>query len=131
MYGKPWHATRDLREKPFPEFIRAPWTTIVDKPGHFALSPSARGKPLNLDLDPVSGAPFENIPAMRGAKMRALLSLPDRGARAVHVTHPVPASARITDLPGSSAAPGEVSRPAGGCRRVPVGAGNDTGADLS
>lgn len=87
MYGKPWHTTSDLREKPFSEFIRAPWTTIVDTPRHFALDSSVRGQPLNLDLDPISGAPFENLLAMRGAKMRALLSLPERGAKVVYVTH--------------------------------------------
>lgn len=89
MYAKPWHTAAHIRELPFSEFIRTPWESTIDAkefPRFHASNPRV-GKPLNLDLHPISGEPFENILALRRAKIEALLSLPKRGARTLFITH--------------------------------------------
>lgn len=106
MYGKPWHTIDAMRALSFSDFIRNPWITYVDNPTFFGLAPDTVGKPLNLDLHPVTGKPFENILAMRQNKMEALLSLPMRGAKTVFVTHsevsqdPTRLFAELSDITG-------------------------------
>lgn len=53
----------------------------------FKVLPDHAGLPINLDIHPITGQPFENILHLRDAKMRAMLSYPDRGARTVFTTH--------------------------------------------
>ena len=80
LHRRPWHVSKDLKSLPFSEFIRAEWSTIVNKISDFKL-PNDGGyqdRPLLLDRDPVTGAPFANIIKLRDAKNRGLWSLANR-----------------------------------------------------
>ncbi|QQA41923.1 hypothetical protein [Pelagovum pacificum] len=88
LYSKPWHADPQLRRHGFSEFIRAKWRSSVDDHRHFRLwrGDSRVGQPLNADLHPLTGQPFNSVFELRAAKMAAHLSLPHRGARVVFTT---------------------------------------------
>lgn len=75
MYAKPWHTTPEMQRLPFSEFIRAPWDTVIDRPRYFGGKDAAEitGQPLQQDRDPVSGARFANLFALRRAKLAHLL----------------------------------------------------------
>ncbi|MEM8576748.1 MAG: hypothetical protein AAGF60_02755 [Pseudomonadota bacterium] len=76
MHAKPWHAAPELQRLGFSDFIRAPWTTVLDKMKYFETTglPAAQGQPLQYDRHPLTGAPFENLFALRRAKLQGLLS---------------------------------------------------------
>lgn len=86
LYAKPWHSIEEIRSLSFSEFIREPWITYVDKADDFLLTPEFEGQPINMDVHPVTGDPFESVLQLRDMKMRAALSLPKRGARSVFTT---------------------------------------------
>lgn len=95
MHTKPWHTTHALQALPFSEFIRAEWDTLVDRPRYFDdLDPLTLGQPLQYDRDPLSGERFENIFALRTAKLRSLLSMLNRDCACV-----------ILRMEGATAAP--------------------------
>ncbi|MBY5932870.1 hypothetical protein KUV51_07655 [Tateyamaria omphalii] len=77
MFSKPWHTTPAMQARPFSDFIRAPWDTIIDRPRYFeGLIPNGSiGAPLQHDRHPVTGARFENLFKLRTAKLQAMLSL--------------------------------------------------------
>lgn len=82
LYARPWHAHPDMQLLPFDAFIRAPWHSIVDRPTDFEMlhdELDAEGAALQLDRHPMTGAQFENIFALRRAKLESLLSLAKRG----------------------------------------------------
>ncbi|MEL6888900.1 MAG: hypothetical protein AAFO86_09335, partial [Pseudomonadota bacterium] len=85
MYQKPWHTTPEMQALPFSRFIRAPWTTIIDRPRYFRglMAEGSVGAPLQQDRDPATGLPFDNIFAMRRSKLASLLTLPARGCTCV------------------------------------------------
>ena len=97
MFSKPWHSSANLRNLSFSEFIRHEWTSTVDAAFHFRMhtNDSRVGQPLNADLHPITGQPFSSLLELRKAKMEALLSLPNRGARVIYTTH-----AKVTANPG-------------------------------
>jgi len=79
MYAKPWHTKPGMQALAFSEFIRAPWDTIIDRPRYFgAAEAGAVGQPLQQDRDPLTGAVFDNLFALRRAKLTALLSYLNR-----------------------------------------------------
>jgi hypothetical protein len=80
MYSKPWHTTPEMQALAFSDFLRAPWTTIIDDPRYFRKSAEADapGQPLLPDLDPATGTAFANLFALRQAKLRSLLGFVQR-----------------------------------------------------
>lgn len=85
MFAKPWHTSQAMQALPFSEFIRAEWDTRLDKMRYFEGIglPAAQGQPLQLDRDPLTGARFENLFALRRAKLAGLLSYLARDCTAV------------------------------------------------
>lgn len=89
LYKRPWHATAEVQSRSFADFLRAPWDSYVDKLGHFdGIAPRLHplGHTLQWDRHPITGAPYENIFAMRNLKHRALMSLPARGGSVAYVS---------------------------------------------
>lgn len=85
MHAKPWHSAPDLQALEFPDFIRAPWDTRIDRARYFggdAAKPML-GQPLLADRDPVTGAMPENLFALRRMKLNILLSYANRGSTCV------------------------------------------------
>ena len=77
MHSKPWHTPPHMQRMTFAEFSRAPGETVVDRARYFG-GPEARplvGRALQHDRDPISGAPYANLFALRSAKIRALTGM--------------------------------------------------------
>lgn len=87
MFQKPWHTTADMQALPFDAFIRAPWDTIIDRPRYFEglIADGSQGAPLQADRDPISGARYANLFALRSAKLSALHSMLGRDCTCVFV----------------------------------------------
>jgi len=88
LYSRPWHSSVAMQRLSFPEFIRAEWQGVVDRPSQFAaLSPElqAKGAILQYDRHPITGMPFETIFAMRNLKAQTWLGLENRGCNLVFV----------------------------------------------
>jgi hypothetical protein len=81
MFAKPWHATPALQALTFPDFLRAPWETVIDRPRYFDGLPwgDQIGQPLQLDRDPLTGLPYAHLLALRRGKLMSHLSLMNRG----------------------------------------------------
>ena len=81
MYKRPWHAHPDLQALPFSDFIRAEWHSIIDRTSDFELvHPELKvdGAELQYDRHPLTGKRFENLFALRRAKMKATLGMLNR-----------------------------------------------------
>lgn len=79
MFAKPWHTPPAMQALEFGAFIRAPWATIIDRPRYFdGIGAPALGQPLQQDRDPVTGAVFDSLFALRRAKLASLLSYLNR-----------------------------------------------------
>ena len=80
MFSKPWHTTPEMQELAFSDFIRAQWTTIIDRPRYFGglIQNNSIGVPLQHDRDPLTGMCFENLFALRQSKLTSLLSMMNR-----------------------------------------------------
>ncbi len=81
MYKRPWHAHPDMQALSFSEFLRAEWRSIVDRPADFEMihpEIDAQDRPLQFDRHPLTGRPFENLFALRRAKMAAVLGMLNR-----------------------------------------------------
>lgn len=75
MHAKPWHAAPQLQALPFSDFIRAPWDSVIDRPRYFgAGAEHVVGQPLQADRDPMTGAPYPNLFALRRGKLIGHLS---------------------------------------------------------
>ncbi len=76
MHAKPWHTTPAMQRLEFGTFMRAPWDTVVDRPRYFERTalPETLGRVLQYDRHPVTGARFDNLFALRRAKLQGLLS---------------------------------------------------------
>lgn len=87
MHAKPWHTRPTLQALEFHDFIRAPWDTIVDRPRYFegATSLGVLGEALQYDRHPLTGEKFENLFALRRAKMAGLLSYLNRDCTVILV----------------------------------------------
>lgn len=83
LFRKPWHATQEVQDASFSEFIRTPFTTCVDQVKYFPKSEV--GDVVQQDRHPITGEAFENPFAMRAAKHEALLGLRSRGCNVVLV----------------------------------------------
>lgn len=84
MHSKPWHTPGDMQALEFSDFIRAPWNTIIDRPRYFGpAEQNAQGMALQQDRDPLTGATFANIFALRQAKLRYLTSVLNRNCTCV------------------------------------------------
>ncbi len=83
MHAKPWHTVPAVQRLPFPEFIRAPWQTIIDRPRYFAGATELVGQPLMQDRHPISGAVFDNLFELRRAKLASLLGYLNRDCTCV------------------------------------------------
>ena len=79
MFARPWHTTAYMQSLPFDDFLRAPWDTIADRPRYFQGLPGIRrGAPLQQDRHPDTGAQFENMFALRRAKLESLTGYLER-----------------------------------------------------
>jgi len=79
MFARPWHTTAQMQSLPFDDFLRAPWDTISDRPRYFQGLPGIRrGAPLQQDRHPDTGAQFENMFALRRAKLESLTGYLER-----------------------------------------------------
>lgn len=85
LFETPWHSTPHLQALDFSAFLRAPWDTVVDKPKYFKgmMQPYMRMAALQHDRDPITGAMFENIFALRKAKLAGLFSMLGRDCPAI------------------------------------------------
>lgn len=85
MFQKPWHTTPAMQALEFSAFIRAEWDTIIDRPRYFEglVVEGSRGAPLQADRDPITGARYANLFALRRAKLAALLSMRARDCTCV------------------------------------------------
>jgi hypothetical protein len=82
MYKRPWHADPAMQELGFSDFLRAEWRSIVDRTSDFDLihpELQADGMDMQYDRHPVTGKRFENLFALRRAKMDAALGMLNRG----------------------------------------------------
>lgn len=82
LYKRPWHVHPDLQTLPFSDFIRAEWHAIIDRTTDFDLvHPELHvdGADLQYDRHPLTGKRFENIFALRRAKMAGHLGMLNRG----------------------------------------------------
>lgn len=83
LFQKPWHATQEVQDASFSDFIRMPFETRVDQVKYF---PKAQvGDVIQQDRHPITGAAFETPFAMRTAKHAAMLGLRERGCNVVFV----------------------------------------------
>ena len=87
MFSKPWHTTAAMQALSFSEFLRAEWDTIIDRPRYFeGLVPDgANGAPLQQDRDPLTGARYANLFALRQAKLHSLISMLNRDCTCIFV----------------------------------------------
>ena len=86
MHRRPWHLHPDQQALPFSDFIRAEWNSIVDRPADFEMLADeldAQNCSLQLDRHPLTGARFENIFALRRAKLDGLMSMANRDCNCV------------------------------------------------
>lgn len=85
MHAKPWHSTPQMQMLEFGDFIRTPWTSIIDRARYFegAGQTGLIGQPLQLDRHPLTGAVYNNLFALRRAKQAGLLSYLARGCTCV------------------------------------------------
>lgn len=85
MHAKPWHTVPALQQLGFPDFIRAPWDTIIDRPRYFPGAEAAGlvGRPLQHDRNPLTGQRFPNLFALRRAKLYGHLSYLKRDCTAI------------------------------------------------
>ncbi|WP_425102145.1 hypothetical protein [Tropicibacter sp. S64] len=81
MYKRPWHVHPDLQQLDFAGFIRHEWISIVDRPADFEMihpEMEVTGAVLQMDRHPITGCAFENLFALRTAKLRALAGMANR-----------------------------------------------------
>ncbi len=85
MHSKPWHCPPPMQALPFSHFIRSKWHTIADRKRYFpqVKELGGEGQPLQFDRHPLTGLPFENLFALRQAKLQGLLSFFERGCTLV------------------------------------------------
>ena len=76
MHRRPWHCPRAMQKLRFEDFVQARWETVADRPRYFPGQTEADwGKPLLLDRDPATLAPFDTLFALRRAKLAHLLAV--------------------------------------------------------
>jgi hypothetical protein len=111
MHARPWHCPPAMQALDFPDFIRAPWQTIIDRPRYFGPgSGAARSAPLQQDRDPISGRAYANLFALRRAKLAALTGWLARGATVIMLRMEAAQSAPETTLDHLLAALGQPPR---------------------
>ncbi|MEM8730895.1 MAG: hypothetical protein AAGF79_13350 [Pseudomonadota bacterium] len=76
MHAKPWHASPELQALTCSDFLRAPWTSVIDRPRYFDIDGVRElvGQPLQADIDPTTGASFSDLFALRQGKLLQHLS---------------------------------------------------------
>lgn len=85
VHARPWHCPRSMQRLEFSDFIRAEWASVADRARYFpqVAREGGLGQPLQPDRDPMTGAPFPDLFALRRAKMAGLLSYGRRGCTLV------------------------------------------------
>ncbi|MBE1282413.1 MAG: hypothetical protein GJ676_03785 [Rhodobacteraceae bacterium] len=80
MHAKPWHSDPAIQRLEFPDFLRSPWHSLIDRKDYFKGAEEAGvvGQPLQHDRHPITGRVFDNILEMRAVKLRALLGFFER-----------------------------------------------------
>lgn len=89
MHKRPWHADPDIQKLGFSDFLRSEWKSIVDRPSDFQMLADelkVQGVPLQHDRHPITGALFENLFALRTAKLQALHGMRNRDCSYIFVT---------------------------------------------
>ena len=76
MHKRPWHTRAEMQKLEFSEFLRATWDTSFDHAKYFPdeVARGLLGAALTADLDQDTGAAFDNVFALRRAKLTALLA---------------------------------------------------------
>lgn len=88
VYRTPWHAHPDLKALPFSDFIRAPWISVWDEDFWGITHESACfGKPIKEERCPVTGRPFDNVIAMRTAKLANWIEVASRARASAFLSH--------------------------------------------
>ncbi|SDY28979.1 hypothetical protein [Citreimonas salinaria] len=85
VHARPWHCPPEMQRLAFRDFIRAEWTTVADRARYFpqVAREGGLGRPLQPDRDPMTGAAFPDLFALRRTKLAALLSYKRRGCTLV------------------------------------------------
>ncbi|WP_321447814.1 hypothetical protein [uncultured Cohaesibacter sp.] len=82
MHKKPWHASKQLHEMAFSDFIRTKWESHpIPRPRqdqNMIIEKTIPG-----DRNPIDGSQIENVLALRALKLKNLLSLPLRAENVV------------------------------------------------
>lgn len=89
LYRKPFHSTDAVRERIFPDFIRMPFETHVDRPENLRIPdnhPAFVGQVLQHDRHPITGELMTPM-RMRAAKLAAYRGLLNRGFNVVLVNY--------------------------------------------
>jgi hypothetical protein len=112
MHAKPWHSTPQIQALDFADFIRAPWTSIIDRARYFEGSGEQGlvGQPLQLDRDPLTGAVYSTLFALRRAKLSGLLSHLNRGCTCVLLRAETVQTAQQASIDSLRAALGQPAR---------------------
>lgn len=75
MYRKPWHTSRNMHAKLFPEFIREPWESYMIPEGRFGDARNRLGHVIFSDRDPLSLNRIPNILQLRNMKNSNLFGI--------------------------------------------------------
>lgn len=100
FYLEPWHVRKSMKKLSFPDFIRSKWE--LDLKDQFLRIEVPRH--LLLDKNPVNGLPFENILALRTAKINDMLEIKNRASNVYYINyetvrdHPKEVLAEISSL---------------------------------
>ena len=83
FHQNPWHADRSLWKIPFSKFIREPWKINVRDP----VMNEQRKFSSWVDLNPDNGLPFENVFALRTAKIKNMLRIKEKAPNVYFVNY--------------------------------------------
>ncbi|MGR3494124.1 hypothetical protein [Citreimonas sp.] len=85
VHARPWHCPPAMQRLAFSDFIRAEWASVADRARYFpqVAREGGLGQPLQADRNPLTGAPFPDLFALRRAKLEGLLSYRQRGCTLV------------------------------------------------
>jgi hypothetical protein len=87
LYRNPWHAAPGLRNIPFPEFIRSEWWCVWDEVAGITRDDPRYGTEMMMERHPETGARFEDVMAMRTAKIRAWESIRDKAVHSFYINY--------------------------------------------
>lgn len=84
FHREPWEADKSLRHIPFSKFIRTPWEYSMNN----VMKAQYRFNPF-VDHNPIDGSLFENVFALRNAKIRTMLQIRDRAPNVYYINYEI------------------------------------------